>query len=132
MKRVHVSGKRKRAIARATAKDGKGTIRINSLALDAFTPEFAKMMIKEPLLLAGDMTKKIDIDINVRGGGWHSQADAVRLVLAKALVKYSEDEELKKKYLAYDRHLLIADTRRTEPSKPNDSKPRAKRQKSYR
>lgn len=132
MKRVHVSGKRKRAIARATAKDGKGQVRINSLALDAYTPDFAKMMIKEPLLLAGEAAKKIDININVKGGGWHSQADAARLVVAKALVKYTEDEALKKKYLEYDRHLLVADTRRTEPSKPNDSKPRAKRQKSYR
>ena len=132
MKTVHVSGKRKKAIARASLKKGKGIVRINSLNLDAYTPNIARMMITEPMILAGDIAKKVDININVRGGGWHSQADAARLVIAKALVEYSESQELKKKYLAYDRHLLVADTRRTEPSKPNDSKPRAKRQKSYR
>tara|TARA_Y100000310_G_scaffold345827_1_gene470697 strand:- start:7452 stop:7850 length:399 start_codon:yes stop_codon:yes gene_type:complete len=132
MKPVHVSGKRKRAIARATLTKGKGMVRINSLALSAYSPKMAQLMIQEPLTLAGDMAKKVDICINVRGGGWHSQADAVRLVVAKALVESSESAALKKTFLDYDRHLLVADTRRTEPSKPNDSKPRAKRQKSYR
>jgi small subunit ribosomal protein S9 len=132
MKAVHVSGKRKRAIARATLTKGKGTIRINSLALEAYNPRMAQLMIQEPLTLAGDLAKKVDINIKVKGGGWHSQADAVRLVVAKALLEHSGSEALKKTFLDYDRHLLVADTRRTEPSKPNDSKPRAKRQKSYR
>jgi small subunit ribosomal protein S9 len=132
MKIAHVSGKRKRAIARATIKQGKGVIRINSLNLEAIDSKIAKLMIKEPILLAGDVAKKVDISIKVNGGGWHSQADATRLVIAKALVKFTESKELKKTYLDYDRHLLVSDVRRTEPSKPNDSKPRAKRQKSYR
>ena len=132
MKTVHVSGKRKRAIARATLKKGKGIVRINSLALDAYSPSMAQMMVQEPLLLAGKHAKGIDIQVNVRGGGWHSQAEAARLVIAKALVEHSGSEELKKAFLVYDRNLLVQDSRRTEPCKANDSKARAKRQKSYR
>ena len=128
---IHVSGKRKKAIARATLKDGKGNVRINSLLLDAYTPEMARLMIMEPLVLAGKLTKKIDINITVKGGGWHSQAEAARLVVGKALAEL-DPKGLKKVLLEYDRHLIVSDVRRTEPSKPNDSKPRAKRQKSYR
>lgn len=132
MKVVQVSGKRKRAVARARLKEGKGIIRLNTLALSGVTPDLAKLMIMEPVMLAGDFAKNVDIDISVHGGGWHSQAEAARLVVARALVQHSGSKALKQKFLDYDRHLLVADTRRAEPSKPNDSKPRAKRQKSYR
>jgi len=132
MKVANVSGKRKRAIARASVKEGKGVVRINSLVLESYSPQLAKMMVKEPLILADDLAKNVDIDITVRGGGWHSQAEAIRLVVARGLVEYSGSKALKQKYLDYDRHLLVQDVRRAEHSKPNDSKPRAKRQKSYR
>ncbi|MDP3728537.1 MAG: 30S ribosomal protein S9 [bacterium] len=132
MKIIQVSGKRKRAVARARLKEGKGVIRLNSLNLDGMTPELAKLMIMEPIILAGDLAKGVDIDVRVQGGGWHSQAEAVRLVVARALVQFSGSKALKQKFLDYDRHLLVADTRRAEASKPNDSKPRAARQKSYR
>ncbi len=132
MKVLQVSGKRKRAVARARLKDGKGVIRLNTLALDGVSPELVKLMIMEPVMLAGDLAKNVDIDVRVHGGGWHSQAEAARLVVARALVLHSGSKALKQKYLDYDRHLLVADTRRAEHSKPNDSKPRAKRQKSYR
>jgi len=129
---VHVSGKRKTAIARATLKPGKGRIRINSLLLDAYEPELARMRIQEPLLLAGPIANKVDIAVNVKGGGWSAQTEAVRLAIAKALAEYG-GEELKKKFLEYDRHLLVADTRRKEPRKPmRHSRARAKRQTSYR
>ena len=132
MKVVQVSGKRKRAVARARLKEGKGVVRVNALTLEGFTPQLAKLMIMEPLVLAGDVAKGVDIDIIVQGGGWHSQAEAVRLVVARALVQHSGSKALKQKFLDYDRHLLVQDSRHTESSKPNDSKPRAKRQKSYR
>ncbi len=132
MKSVHVSGKRKRAIARATVTKGNGRVRINSLALDAYGTKIAKLMIREPLLLSGDYAKKHNIDIKVRGGGWHSQAEAIRLVIAKGLVEMTNSKKLRQTYLDYDRHLLVSDVRRTEPCKPNTSKARAKRQKSYR
>jgi len=133
MKIVHISGKRKRAIARATLKDGKGIIKINNQLLDILEPKFARMKITEPLLLAGDLVKKIDININVAGGGIISQAEAVRLAIARVLVEYSKSNSLKETFLKYDRHLLVADTRRKEASKPNrHGQARAKRQKSYR
>jgi len=130
MKIINTSGKRKSAIARAKLSEGKGTIRVNSFLIENYQPEMLKMRIKEPLLLAGDVAKKVDISINVKGGGKSSQADAVRLAVGRALVAYSS--KLEKVFLDYDRQLLVADVRRKEVSKPNDSKARAKRQKSYR
>ena len=130
MKIIHKAGKRKTAIARATMKPGKGLVRINYQTLETYSPELAKMKIMEPLLIAGEVSKKFDININVQGGGWQSQAEAARLAVARCLVEASKP--LKVKFLEYDRNLLVADTRRKEVCKPNDSKARAKRQKSYR
>ncbi len=129
---AHVSGKRKKAIARATISQGKGQIRINKILLNNYTPEVARDKIMEPLILAGDQAKKIKIDVNVKGGGWQGQAEAARLAVARAIVAFTNNKSLRQTYLDYDRHLIVADVRRNEPHKPNDSKPRAKRQKSYR
>ena len=131
MKPIHVSGKRKRAIARATLKSGNGRIRINKIPLEIFQPETARLKITEPLILAGDQTKKVNIDINVFGGGIASQTEAARLVIGRALSKL--DSKLEPILLKYDKHLLVADVRRKETSKPNrHGKARAKGQKSYR
>ena len=133
MKAIHVSGKRKSSIARATIKDGNGTIRINNQLLANFCNKLSRERINEPLKIAGmETVQKINFDVDVLGGGWQSQTEAVRLAIAKALVIYTKSEKLKKEFLTYDRYLLIADTRRKETRKPNDSKARAKRQKSYR
>ena len=131
MKPIHVSGKRKRAIARATLNSGTGKIRINRIPLNVFQPETARLKITEPLILAGEQTKKVNIDVNVVGGGIASQVEASRLVIGKALSKF--DSKLEPVLLKYDKHLLIADVRRKETRKPNrHGKARAKRQKSYR
>ena len=133
MKIVHMSGKRKRAIARVTLKDGKGNITINNQFVESFEPKFARMKIMEPLILAGDLAKKVDINVTVACGGIISQAEAVRLAIARALVEYSKSNSLKDTFLKYDRHLLVADTRRKEAAKPNrHGQARAKKQKSYR
>lgn len=129
---VHISGTRKKAVARATLKVGKGIIRVNSKLLEHYSPKVARMKIMEPLMLAGDVAKKVDINLNVSGGGWAAQADACRLAIAKGLVEFTGSKALRKEFLDYDRHLIVADVRVNEPHKPNDSKPRAKRQKSYR
>jgi len=129
---VHVSSRRKRAIARATLHEGKGIIRINHQTLDTYQPKLARMMIQEPLMIAGDFVNKVNINVNVFGGGWHSQAEAVRGCVAKALVESTKNKQLKTEFLNYDRTLLIDDVRFAEASKPNDSKPRSARQKSYR
>ena len=127
---IHTQGKRKRAIARATLVSGKGKITINGSYLENFGSDMEKLRISEPFLLAGDLSKEVDLDINVRGGGMNGQADAIRLAVARALVSYNG--KLKKTFEDYDRQLLVADVRRKEVCKPNDSKARAKRQKSYR
>ncbi len=132
MKVINTSGRRKRSIARATLKEGKGIVRINSKLLDNYQPYLSRMRISEPLLLALELSKKVNIYVNVKGGGFQSQTDAIRLAIARALVQYSKDKSLKQTFLDYDRNLIIADIRYAEKSKPNDSKPRASRQKSYR
>ena len=131
MKLIHCSGKRKNAIARATLKEGKGIVLINSKPVDIIKPEILKLKIEEPLILAEDVIGKVDIDVRVKGGGINSQAEAVRLAIAKCLAQFNK--KLEKVYLNYDRHLLVADVRRKEASKPNrHGQARAKRQKSYR
>ena len=126
----HASGKRKRAIARATIKPGNGKVKVNNLSLENYGSKVTRMKIQEPLLLSKPTSDKVDVFVRVNGGGAMGQANAVRLAIARALVQHTAS--LKQVFLDYDRHLLIADVRRKESCKPNDSKARAKRQKSYR
>ena len=129
---IQTIGKRKKAIARAIAKLGKGNVFINGKSLNVFEPEMLRLMIKEPLILAEEIGKNLDIDVSVKGGGVFGQASAARQAIAKALVEY--DNTLKEKFLDYDRTLLITDFRRTEPHKPSCSKrgPRRHKQRSKR
>ena len=131
MKLIHASGTRKRAVARATLYPGEGNIKINNKPLLNFEPEFIRLKLAEPLILSGDISKEVDINVRVFGGGINSQAEASRLAIAKALAKF--DKKLEKVYLDYDRLLLVADVRRKETHKPNrHGKARAKVTKSYR
>ncbi len=127
---VHTQGKRKRSIARATISTGKGKVTVNGQMLDNFSTKMLRLRISEPLVIAGDIAGKVNVSLNVIGGGVNGQADACRLAIARALIQF--DEKLKKTFDDYDRLLLVADVRRKEVCKPNDSKARAKRQKSYR
>lgn len=130
-KTIHVAGKRKSAIARATLKPGKGVVKINNLNIDQYEPKISRLKIKEPLLLVKEVADKVDIEVHVKGGGYISQADAIRLAIGRALVKHNS--KLKESFLDYDRQLLVADVRRKEVSKPNShGNARSKRQKSYR
>lgn len=122
-------GKRKKAVARAIAKPGKGVILINKKPID-FQPEIARLLIQEPLILADDTAKQLDINVNVSGGGTMGQAEASRQAIALALVEMNKD--LKQKFLDYDKSLLVADPRRTEPHKPGPSEPRTHKQRSKR
>jgi|SRR3989339_468202 len=133
MKVVNVSGKRKRAIARASIRQGTGKIRVNHRLINTDSQSMYRLKMCEPLAIAGDIANKVDIDINVNGGGISSQAEVSRLVIAKSLVGYTKNDKLKETFLSYDRNLLVADIRRKEPAKPNrHGQARAKRQKSYR
>jgi small subunit ribosomal protein S9 len=125
---VFTVGKRKRAVARATFKKGTGKITINSRPMELVHTELAVLKMKEPLILAGDVWKSFDIDINVKGGGPMGQAEACRQAIARGLVDIF-GEELKKTFLSYDRNLLVSDHRRTEPHKPPRSSKGARRYK---
>ncbi|ADP77687.1 SSU ribosomal protein S9P [Methanothermus fervidus DSM 2088] len=130
---VQVSGKRKTAIARGTIRKGKGRVRINKRPVELYTPELARLKIMEPLVLAGeDVVKNIDIDIKVQGGGVMGQAEAARMAIARGLVEWTNDVELKEKFMQYDRTMLVGDPRRSEPKKYGGRGARARRQKSYR
>lgn len=131
MKNIITSGRRKQSIAKATLKEGKGLVKINNLDLSVYSPEFAKLKIMEPLMLASDVASKVDIDVKVKGGGSITQADAIRLAIGRALTQYSP--KLKDVYLNYDRQLLVADIRVKEAAKPNHhGQARARTQTSYR
>ncbi len=128
---ITVSGKRKKAIARATLREGKGIVKINNTPISLISSQMVKLKVYEPLLLADEMASKVDIDLNISGGGVVSQADAARLAIARGLVEMNP--KLKKVFLDYDRTLLVADVRQRESRKPNTrGKARQKVQKSYR
>ena len=133
MKNINTSGKRKMAIARATLKQGNGLVRVNSIPIELIEPKISRLKLREPLILAGDIANKVDIDVNVTGGGTTSQAEASKLAIAKALVDFTKSDKLKEIFLNYDRNLLVADVRRKEAAKPNrHGQARSKVQKSYR
>ncbi len=112
---VFTTGKRRLAVARAKAVEGTGKVFINSRPLEIWGNEPLRLWIKEPLLLAGDLGAKVDIHVKVKSGGIVGQAEAARMAIARALVEFYKDEELKKKFIEYDRNLLVYDPRRNEP-----------------
>ena len=126
-------GKRKTSIARAVIKPGKGRVWINGVPIELWPIEMARLKMMEPLLLAGkDVVGSVDIRVRVRGGGYMSQADAVRMAIARGLVAYTGSEELRRIFEEYDRHMLSGDPRQTEPEKPMRRSARRRWQKSYR
>jgi len=103
---VMTKAKKKRAVARATLRyPGDGSVRINGFTLDTIRNKYLRMIVEEPLILAGDLANKVSIEVNVHGGGFMGQAVAVRGAIA---------------------------VRRVEPKKPLGRKARAKKQTSYR
>ena len=114
-------------------------IKINGQPIHLIQPEILRFKIYEAVLVAGENTfQPIDIRVRVKGGGHTSQVYAIRQAIAKAVVAYyakyfdaASALELKKKLVAYDRTLLIADPRRAEPKKFGGHGARARRQKSY-
>jgi len=118
MEHVNTSGKRKAAIARAVVREGTGKVTINKIPLEIYSPELARLKIEEPLGLVPDRASKVDIAVIVKGGGVMGQAAAARTAIARGLVDYYKDEELDAVFRAYDRTLIINDTRRKLPKNP--------------
>ena len=129
---VMTKGKRKRAIARAWFRPGKGVVKVNSVPLETMGNEMARLKIQEPLIIAGDGWKSYNINITVKGGGLMGQAEAVRQVISRGLATLLP--ETKEKFMNYDRFMLVDDPRRTEPHTPPHSSwgPRRYKQRSKR
>lgn len=132
MKVSITSGKRKTAVARVTVRKGQGRVKINGTPLEIFAPEMAKDRLSEPIVIAGAKAEKIDIDVNVSGGGFMGQAEAGRTAIAKGIVDFLGDKELEETYKQFDRSILVSDARRKMPKNPLGRGARKKRQKSYR
>lgn len=130
---VFTVGKRKRAVARAVFRPGRGIVKVNSRPLELLQPEMIRLKVQEPLILTGDAWKKFDMSVNVKGGGILGQAEAARQAISRGLVELL-GEDIKRIFLSYDRNMLVYDPRRTEPHKPPRSSqgPRRYKQKSKR
>ncbi len=87
------TGRRKSSTARVYMKSGSGAITINKRSLDEyFGRETARMIVRQPLELT-ELAGKMDINVNVSGGGNSGQAGAIRLGITRALMEY--DSELR-------------------------------------
>ena len=130
---TNTSGKKKTAIARATVSEGSGRVRVNSRPVELVEPEQARLKMLEPFRIADDeLRDDVDIDVTVSGGGFAGQADAVRTAVARGLVEYTNDAELRDAFRSFDRSLLVNDVRQSESKKWGGPGARARYQKSYR
>ena len=128
-----VSGKRKTAVARAVVRIGVGRVRVNRTPIEILEPEIARAKIMEPLLQAGDeVWKQLDMDIRTSGGGYMGQAEAARMAVANALLKWTKSSHLRTVFTEYDRTMIAGDSRSKESKKFGGPGARAKEQKSYR
>ncbi|TDI91700.1 MAG: 30S ribosomal protein S9 [Caldithrix sp.] len=106
-------GRRKEAVARVRLVPGEGKVTVNKVPLlDFFKRETLKMTIEQPLELT-ETLGKYDISANVNGGGLSGQAGAVRLGIARALLKIDEEYRPKLKQAGF----LTRDPRMKERKK---------------
>ena len=85
------TGRRKTSSARVFVAPGNGTITVNDRPLDEFFGRVTSRMIVRQALEVTDMGDKVDVKVNVRGGGNSGQAGAIRHGIARALVEYNEE-----------------------------------------
>jgi len=132
MKVVLAVGRRKASLARATVKDGKGRVFVNRRALEIHQPELARLKILEPLALVPELARRVDINVDVSGGGFMGQAEAARTAIARGLIEWSGDAKVRELFKQHDWTLIKSDARFKETKKPGGRGARAKVQKSYR
>ncbi len=117
---IHAIGRRKSAVARVYLTQGTGKITINKRELaDYFPSELIQFVVKQPLNLLG-VVEKYDIKANLVGGGYTGQSQALRLAIARALVKINEED---KKALRAE-GFITRDPRAVERKKPGQPKAR--------
>ena len=117
---VNALGRRKSAVARIYVTEGTGKITINKKDLQVYFPSsILQYVVKQPLA-ALDVVEKYDIKVNLNGGGYTGQSQALRLAIARALVKINADD---KKALRAE-GFLTRDAREVERKKPGQPKAR--------
>jgi small subunit ribosomal protein S9 len=120
MEIVNATGRRKSAVARIYLSEGKGNITVNNRELKQyFTTTQLQYIVKQPLSVL-DVVEKYDIKVNLDGGGFKGQAEALRLAIARALVKVNEEN----KPLLKKNGFLTRNPREVERKKPGRPKAR--------
>ena len=113
-------GRRKDAVARVRLTSGTGKRIANKRTMkDYLARETLEMVVEQPLKLVG-LSDKVDINVNVKGGGLSGQAGAIRFGISRALIKY--DEELRP--ILKKNGFLTRDSRMVERKKPGRPKAR--------
>ncbi|MBQ7571472.1 MAG: 30S ribosomal protein S9 [Bacteroidaceae bacterium] len=121
MEVVNALGRRKSAIARIYVSEGTGKITINKRDLTEYFPStILQFVVKQPLTTV-DAVEKYDIKANLTGGGYTGQSQALRLAIARALVKINAED---KKALRAE-GFMTRDRREVERKKPG--RPKARR-----
>ena len=114
MEVVNAVGRRKRAVAVVYLNEGKGNITINKKSLEEyFTLPTLQYIVKQPLELLG-VLGQYDIKVNLVGGGFNGQAEALRLGIARALVKVNAEDKSKLRAAGF----MTRDPREVERKKP--------------
>ena len=120
MEVINAIGRRKSAVARVYLTEGTGKITINNRDLEVFFPSaILQYVVKQPLQLL-EAEGKYDIKVNLDGGGFTGQSQALRLAIARALVKINAEDKKQLK----DAGFLTRDSRAVERKKPGQPKAR--------
>ena len=120
MEQINAIGRRKSSVARVYLKEGTGNIIINNKELNQYFPSaILQYVVKQPLALLG-VEEKYDIKVNLDGGGFTGQSQALRLAIARALVKVNAEDKKNLK----DHGFLTRDSRSVERKKPGQPKAR--------
>jgi small subunit ribosomal protein S9 len=120
MEVINAIGRRKAAIARVYLKEGKGDITINNRELSNYFPSgILQYVVKQPLNTLG-VDGKYDIKVNLAGGGVKGQAEALRLAIARALVKINAEDKPALRAQGF----MTRDSRVVERKKPGRPKAR--------
>ncbi len=120
MESVNAVGRRKAAVARVIVKEGNGQITINKRPLEVYFPSsILQYIVKQPLTTL-DAAEKYDIKVNLDGGGYKGQAEALRLAIARALVKINPED----KHTLRVEGFMTRDPRVVERKKPGRPKAR--------
>lgn len=120
METVNAVGRRKAAIARVILSEGNGAITINKRPIEVYFPSsILQYIVRQPLALL-DVAEKYDIRVNLDGGGYKGQAEALRLAIARALVKINPDDKAALRKEGF----MTRDPRAVERKKPGQPKAR--------